>query len=71
VLVLTIPIMLLSEMVQHWLNIHFSFAGSPYILLLLSSIVFFMVVGLFLMVWSMRLKAKNPGMMFLMGLLLQ
>ena len=41
VLVLTIPIMLLSEMIQHWLNIHISFTGSKYVLLLLSSIVFF------------------------------
>src|ERR1700730_10824714 len=41
VLVLTIPIILLSEMIQHWLKIHISFAGSQYVLLLLSSIVFF------------------------------
>src|SRR5947199_4679454 len=41
VLVLTIPIMLLSEMIQHWLNIKISFTGSQYLLLLLSSIVFF------------------------------
>ena len=33
VLVLTIPIMLLSEMIQHWLNIHISFPGSKYVLL--------------------------------------
>ena len=41
VLVLTIPIMLLSPMIQYWLNIQISFSGSKYILLLLSSIVFF------------------------------
>ena len=41
VLILTIPIMLLSEMIQHWLNIHISFPGSKYILLALSSVVFF------------------------------
>src|SRR5882724_9595733 len=28
VLALTIPVMLLSEMIQRWLNIHFSFPGS-------------------------------------------
>ena len=44
VLVLTIPVMLLSEMIQHWLNIHISFPGSNYILLILSSIVFFYVL---------------------------
>ena len=32
VLILTIPIMLLSKMIQHWLNIHFSFPGSGYVL---------------------------------------
>src|SRR5258708_19322182 len=41
VLILTIPIMLLSEMIQHWLNMNISFTGSQYVLLLLSSIVFF------------------------------
>lgn len=40
-LALTIPIMLLSEMIQHWLNIYIAFTGSKYVLLLLSSIVFF------------------------------
>ena len=28
VLLLTIPVLLLSEMIQHWLNIHFVFPGS-------------------------------------------
>src|SRR5690349_1491042 len=40
-LALTIPIMLLSEMIQHWLNLHINFDGSKYILLTLSSVVFF------------------------------
>jgi Cu2+-exporting ATPase len=43
VLALTVPIMLLSQMIQHWLNIHISFAGSKYELLALSSVVFFYV----------------------------
>jgi len=47
VLALTIPIMLLSEMIQHWLNIHICFPGSNYLLLGLSSIVFFMGDGHF------------------------
>lgn len=41
VLILTIPIMLLSEMIQHWLGVHWQFAGSQYILFALASIVFF------------------------------
>ncbi len=63
VLILTIPIMLLSEMIQHWLNIHISFAGSKYILLLLSSVVFFYGGWPFLKGLVDEAKAKNPGMM--------
>ena len=67
VLVLTIPIMLLSEMIQHWLNIHISFTGSQYVLLLLSSIVFFYGGWPFLKGLVGEMKAKNPGMMTLIG----
>jgi Cu2+-exporting ATPase len=67
VVILTIPIMLLSEMIQHWLNIHISFFGSEYILLLLSSIVFFYGGWPFLKGWWEEMKAKNPGMMTLIG----
>ena len=67
VLILTIPIMLLSEMIQHWLNIHVSFPGSQYVLLALSSIVFFYGGWPFLKGLVNEVKAKNPGMMFLIG----
>ena len=67
VLVLTIPIMLLSEMIQHWLNIQISFAGSPYLLLFLSSAVFFYGGWPFLKGLVGEVKAKNPGMMTLIG----
>ncbi|PWT78513.1 MAG: copper-translocating P-type ATPase [Bacteroidetes bacterium] len=67
VLVLTIPILLLSEMIQHWLKIHFSFAGSQYILLILSTIVFFYGGWPFLKGLAGEVKVKNPGMMTLIG----
>ncbi len=67
VLVLTAPIMLLSEMIQHWLNIHISFAGSEYVLLALSSIVFLYGGWPFLKGWLQEMKARNPGMMTLIG----
>ncbi len=67
VLILTIPIMLLSEMIQHWLNIHLTFPGSQYVLLALSSIVFFYGGWPFLKGLVDEAKAKNPGMMFLIG----
>src|SRR5436190_4510220 len=67
VLVLTIPIMLLSEMIQNWLNIHIVFAGSQYILLLLSSIVFFYGGWPFLKGLIDEMKRWKPGMMTLIG----
>jgi P-type Cu2+ transporter len=67
VLILTIPIMLLSEMIQHWLDIHISFPGSKYVLLVLSSAVFFYGGWPFLKGLVDEARAKNPGMMFLIG----
>jgi len=67
VLILTIPIMLLSEMIQRWLNIHFGFPGSQYVLLILSSIVFFYGGWPFLKGLVDEVKTKNSGMMFLIG----
>ncbi len=67
VLVLTIPLMLLSQMIQHWLNIQISFPGSKYVLLALSSIVFFYGGRPFLKGLVNEIKTKNPGMMFLIG----
>ena len=67
VLALTIPVMLLSEMIQHWLNLNLVFEGSKYVLLLLSSIVFFYGGWPFLKGLADETKAKNPGMMFLIG----
>lgn len=67
VLILTIPIMLLSEMIQHWLNIHIIFPGSKYLLLALASVVFFYGGWPFLKGLVNEARAKNPGMMFLIG----
>jgi Cu2+-exporting ATPase len=67
VLLLTVPIMLLSEMIQRWLNIHISFPGSQYVLLFLSSIVFFYGGLPFLKGWVQEMKAWKPGMMTLIG----
>ncbi len=67
VLALTIPIMLLSEMIQHWLKIHISFPGSKYVLLVLSSVVFLYGGWPFLKGLVAEARAKNPGMMFLIG----
>lgn len=67
VLILTLPILLLAEMIQHWLNIHIRFSGSTYILLALASVVFFYGGWPFLKGLVDEVKLKNPGMMTLIG----
>jgi len=67
VLALTIPIMLLSEMIQQWLHFNIAFTGSKYVLLSLSTIVFFYGGWPFLKGLIDETKTKNPGMMFLIG----
>ena len=67
VLALTIPIMLLSTMIQQFMGFNWQFTGSPYILFALSSIVFFYGGFPFLKGWIDEIKAKNPGMTFLIG----
>jgi len=67
VLVLTIPIMLLSEMIQHWLSFHITFSGSKYVLLVLSSAVFLYGGWPFLKGCLQEMKDRNPGMMTLIG----
>jgi Cu2+-exporting ATPase len=67
VLVLTIPILILSPMIQHWLNIHWEFPGSQYVLFGLSTIVFFHGGFPFLKGWFEEMKGWKPGMMTLIG----
>src|SRR5262245_54336923 len=67
VLILTIPVMLLSPMIQHWLNVDWQFTGSEYLLAALSSIVFFYGGWPFLKGWFDEMKVWKPGMMTLIG----
>ena len=67
VLILTVPIMLLSPMIQHWMNVHWEFPGSEYLLAGLSSIVFFYGGWPFLKGWFEEMKSWKPGMMTLIG----
>ncbi|MCW3089390.1 MAG: copper-translocating P-type ATPase [Ferruginibacter sp.] len=67
VLLLTIPIMLLSTMIQHFMGVNWQFPGSQYILLTLSTVVFLYGGWPFLKGMVDEAKAKNPGMMFLIG----
>ena len=67
VLALTVPILLLSQMIQHWLHIALAFTGSNYLLLLLSTVVFLYGGWPFLTGWWSEMKERNPGMMTLIG----
>jgi Cu2+-exporting ATPase len=62
VLVLTIPITLLSSMIQQFMGLHWQFAGSQYILLALSTIVFFYGAGAVL-TFSTIIVAINANML--------
>ena len=67
VLGLTFPIMLLSPMIQHFLGAHWIFPHSGYVLLGLSTAVYFYGGWPFLKGLGDEVKTKTPGMMFLIG----
>ena len=61
VLILTIPIMILSPMIQQWSNVHWEFTGSQYLLAALSSIGFFYGGSPFLKGLVDEMKKWKPG----------
>jgi Cu2+-exporting ATPase len=67
VLVLTLPIMLLSGMIQKFIGVNWSFNGSSYILFALATVVFIYGGWPFFKGLIEEVKAKNPGMMLLVG----
>lgn len=68
VLALTIPIMALSPMIQHFLGVDWRFGGDTWILAVLSTVVYFFGGWPFLTGLVDELKKKQPGMMTLIGL---
>lgn len=66
-LILTVPIMLLSPMIQQWLGVDWKFTGSGYILFLLATIVYLFGGWPFLKGWYQEMKSWKPGMMTLIG----
>ncbi len=67
VLILTLPILLLSPMIQQFIGVDWQFTGSLYILFALSTVVFIYGGWPFLKGLVTELKDKNPGMMTLIG----
>ena len=68
-LLLTVPVLAYSEMIQHWLRFTPpAFAGSQYVPFVISTIIFFYGGLVFIKGAIGELKAKLPGMMTLISL---
>lgn len=67
-IIVTIPVLLLSTMIQDFVGIAFSFPGDKYLLFVLSSIVFFYGGMPFIKGMYSEIKERNPGMMTLIGM---
>jgi Cu2+-exporting ATPase len=69
-LVVTVPILILSPMIQHFFGVRevISFTGEAYLLFVLSSFIFFYGGWPFLKGFIDELKKKQPGMMTLIAL---
>ncbi len=66
-LVITIPILILSPLIQQFLGLTISFPGDRYVLFVLSGIVFFYGGWPFLKGLIQEIKKKQPGMMTLIA----
>ena len=64
----TIALLLLSPMIQHWLGIHLSFPGSKYVLLILSSFIYFYGGWPFLKGIIGEVRGNAIGMMTLVAI---
>jgi Cu2+-exporting ATPase len=67
-IIVSIPILLLSPLIQQFIGISYKFAGDKYILWILSSFIFFYGGWPFLKGIFKELKNKEPGMMTLIAL---
>ena len=67
-LIVTIPILILSPLIQSFLNIEFQFTGSNYVLFILSTFIFFYGGWPFLKGFYNEMSDKQPGMMTLIAL---
>lgn len=67
-LALTVPLMALSPMIQHWLGFDFSFPGDKYVLLILGTVIFLYGGMPFFKGMVSEVKFRNIGMMTLVAL---
>src|SRR5215204_1676725 len=67
-LLLTVPVLLLSQMIQHWFGFRISFQGDKYLLLVLGTIIYFYGGMPFLKGMVSEIRDKAVGMMTLVAL---
>ncbi|NLC65453.1 MAG: copper-translocating P-type ATPase [Clostridium sp.] len=67
-LIVTVPILILSPMIQSWFNFSVQFTGDKYVLLALATFIFFYGGWPFLKGLKEELEKKEPGMMTLIAM---
>jgi len=67
-LILTIPVLILSPMIQGFFGYSLSVPGNPYVLMALSSVIYFWGGWPFLKGFITEIKQKGPGMMTLIAM---
>lgn len=67
-LILTVPVLALSHMVQQWFGFELAFPGDGYLLFALASVIFFYGGWPFLSGLFREIRKKSPGMMTLIAL---
>ena len=67
-LILTIPVLILSPMIQGFFGYSLSVPGNPYVLMALSSVIYFWGGWPFLKGFITEIKKKGPGMMTLIAM---
>lgn len=67
-LILTIPVLILSPMIQQFFNYSLSVPGNKYVLMVLSSIIYFWGGWPFLKGFVTEIRQKGPGMMTLIAM---
>ncbi|HYK76113.1 MAG TPA: copper-translocating P-type ATPase [Daejeonella sp.] len=67
-LLVTVPVLMLSEMIQHWFGFRIHFAGKVYVLLAFSSFIYFYGGMPFLKGMISEIRDKAIGMMTLVAL---
>ena len=67
-IIISVPILIFSPMIQSFFGYHWLLPGNPYILFGLSSIVYFWGGWPFLKGFAAEIKARNPGMMTLIAM---